>query len=73
MKNILDGITDILNNILLINSNGLIRKRLNTSEKCNLDLKIINDEIENDNGYIADFILFPFFDEKQEEFITNKI
>ena len=73
VKNILDGITDILNNILLINSNGLIRKRLNTSEKCNLDLKIINDEIENDNGYIADFILFPFFDEKQEEFITNKI
>jgi hypothetical protein len=70
----LNGTIDILKNILLINSSGVITTQINKTELCDdVDLKYINDDIEFQNGIETDFILIPLFDEKQEEFITHKI
>ena len=69
----LNGTVNILQNILLINSSGKIITKLNITELCNIDTKYINEDIENQNGIDTDFILFPLYDEKQEEFISNKI
>ena len=65
--------SEILGNILLINSGGKILSKLNISKICNITINYINEDIENEDYIKADFILFPIIDKNQEEFITHKI
>ena len=59
----LNGTIDILKNILLINSSGVITTQINKTELCDdVDLKYINDDIEFQNSIETDFIVIPLFD-----------